>query len=339
MMAIHIANALAENNIESHICVTRKEGVLKPKINDNVNYFFLEKINAIDFKAIYKFREYIKKNEIQIIHAHSSSFFIASMVKLLNSKVKIIWHDHYGDLERIGSRKMQPLKFFSKRFNTIIAVNQNLKKWSEKNLKSKNVVYIPNFAVLSEEKQVTTLGGNNGKRIICLAAFRPQKNHINLLVAFNAAIEKDDDWTLHLVGNHSRDDYFKSIKGFIIDNGLEERVFLYHNVIDVKYILEQSTIGVLSSKSEGLPVSLLEYGLVGLPVVVTNVGACSSVLGEGKNGVLVQPSNSDQLSNALIKLIQSKQLRNTYANNLQKEVLKKYSKKEIIKKIIEIYIS
>jgi glycosyltransferase involved in cell wall biosynthesis len=48
--------------------------------------------------------------------------------------------------------------------------------------------------------------------------------------------------------------------------------FVYGSLQDVENILNQATIAVLSSQSEGLPIALLEYGLHKKPVVVTAVG-------------------------------------------------------------------
>ena len=61
------------------------------------------------------------------------------------------------------------------------------------------------------------------------------------------------------------------------------------------HFLHGADCGVLSSVSEGLPVSLLEYGMAGLPVIVTDVGQCAEVVGNGRFGRVVPPGkpNSD----------------------------------------------
>jgi glycosyltransferase involved in cell wall biosynthesis len=58
--------------------------------------------------------------------------------------------------------------------------------------------------------------------------------------------------------------------------------FVYGSQQDVENILNQATIAVLSSQSEGLPVALLEYGLY-KPVVVTAVGDMP-IINNGVNG-------------------------------------------------------
>ena len=84
---------------------------------------------------------------------------------------------------------------------------------------------------------------------------------------------------------------------------MDNHVFVYGSCSDVHHILRQSTIGVLSSKSQGLPLSLLEYGLAKLPVVVTNVGDCNKVISNKDEGLLVESENDIVLAEALINLI------------------------------------
>ena len=129
---------------------------------------------------------------------------------------------------------------FSLFFNELIAVNELLEKWAIDNLYCKSVLYLPNFVSFNTEaKKVTPLKGQLGKRIVCLANLRPQKDHINLLKAFIQVNQKHPDWTLHLVGKYFNDEYTKNIKLFIKKNHLEYSVFLYGSCPDVDVVLQQ----------------------------------------------------------------------------------------------------
>ena len=71
-------------------------------------------------------------------------------------------------------------------------------------------------------------------------------------------------------------------------------VFIYGSCSDTFNILKLSTIGVLASKSEGLPLALLEYGLANLPVVATNVGDCHRVISNINEGLLVESGKHEE---------------------------------------------
>ncbi|WP_456378328.1 glycosyltransferase family 4 protein [Lutibacter sp.] len=340
MMAVNIANGLAEKGVVSHICTTRLEGDLKSKIVNSVGYLFLNKKSALDFSAIKKLYNYIKLHNIQIIHAHSSSYFTAFLIKILIPTIKIVWQDHYGNSENLKNRNKFPLNGISKNFNSIISVNLVLKEWAKTYLKCKEVYFIPNFASFGTiTSKITFLKGEENKKIVCLANLRPQKDHITLLKSFLIVHKKHLDWTLHIVGIDLKDKYSEKIKLYIKDNKLSNHVFLYGSCSDTRFILEQATIGVLSSKSEGLPVALLEYGLSKLPVVVTNVGECGKVVTNTVNGLVIEPNNKNELAKGVLKLIENSNLGIKYGKNLYNEIQLNYSKENYIKQLLSIYKS
>ena len=95
-------------------------------------------------------------------------------------------------------------------------------------------------------------------------------------------------------------------------------------------ILQQSAIGVLTSKSEGLPLALLEYGWLKKPVVVTDVGEVSSLVTNGKNGFLVIAQQEHLFYEALVALIKNEALQQEFGNALYKIIIDTYSKKAVI---------
>ncbi len=337
MMAVNIANGLAEKGNSSHLCASRAEGILKNKLKQELGYLYLEKTHTFDLSALRKLNRYVKKNKIQLIHAHSNSYFLAVVLKVFyHPKIKIVWHNHTGSNMQLKGLKLWSLKLFSIFFYAAIHVNKNLMAWALHKLNGKKHFYLPNFAVLSNE-QITSLKGLPKHRIVCVAGYRAEKNHLNLLRAFKQVVEKHPDWSLHLVGKGYEDAYHHQINNFISENRLEQSVFQYGVCTDIGNILSQCEIGVLSSDSEGLPISLLEYGLAGLAVVVTNVGECANVLENGKKGLIVQPNNSEELAEKILLLVEDKEIRNTFGKSLLHQVDINYSKNSFLKKLKKIY--
>jgi len=339
MMAVNIANELAkEAGIASHLCATRLEGDLKAKIENTVEYLFLNKKSTFDIKAIRKLNNYIKRHKISIVHAHSSSYFIGFLVKLLNPKLSLIWHNHFGDSINLPFKNRVILTIASFKFKHIISVNTQLNLWAQKHLKVKNNWYLPNFASLNDTMIETTfLKGADKKRILILANLRAEKDHLNLLKAFKSLHHTYSDWTLHLVGADLQDKYAAKIKEYIASKKLRNHVFLYGSCHDTAHILKQATIGVLASKSEGLPVALLEYGLAKLPVVVTDVGECASVVTHEISGTVVVPNNEEALAKALEALVLDKKMRTVLSTALYETVQMKYSRSNFIHTLIAIY--
>ena len=337
-VSVNLANSLVNRIDKSYLCVTRQEGMLKLSLDNKVGYLFLEKKNTIDLMAINRLNSYVKNQKIDIIHAHSTSFFLATIMRILNSNLKIIWHDHYGNSEFLKDRKSLVLKLCSKYFDFVFSVNENLKNWTRNYLKIEDVNYLPNFAVNNEvQTQKTKLFGIEGSRIICLANLRPQKDHITLIRAFKEVVNKHPKWSLHLVGKDFNDEYSLLVKKEIEVHNMSSNIFIYGSKPDITYILSQCEIGLLSSLSEGLPLALLEYGLAKLAVVATKVGECESVIKNENFGIMIESRDEVALHKALNYLVENQDIRKNIARAFKVRVENEYSEKAIGETLIHIY--
>lgn len=335
-MAVNIANTLPDQNVTSFLCATRRAGPLKNEIDNKITFLLLDKKSKLDVRAFRRFFRWIRKEQIEIIHAHSTSILLAVLAKINNRKLKIVWHDHYGMSDAIDYRPSKALKILAKYIDVTIAVNETLADWSKEVLKIKEVYFLRNFATLAQETvRETLLSGIDNKRVVCLANLRPQKNHVQIIKSFKKSIEHYPEWTLHLVGKTFNDEYSEMVKSTITDSNLNGNIFLYGSRNDIKNILEQSTIGVLASVSEGLPISLLEYGNCGLPVIVTNVGQCAEVV--GNQGIIIEDVTIE-LPYALTRLYEkNKNELKLIGSGFRESVQKKYSQEAFTNKLLPIY--
>jgi len=335
-MAVNYANSLADEIAFSGLVATRKEGSLLHQIGPNVSYLFLNKKGKLDLNAVFRLRSYVLKNKVTHIHAHSTSFFLAFLLKLIHPSLIIIRHDHYGNNEFLETRPHFVLKLTTSFFKGVIVVNQNLQNWSEQILKAKNVIYLSNFSVKEiNVSNLTILKGINEKRIVSLANLREQKNHFLLLKVAQKLKQFYPDWTFHLVGKDFEDDYSIKIKQLIQEYDLEHTVFLYGSKDDIGNILNQTSIAILTSQSEGLPVALLEYGLYEKAVVVTNVGEIPKIVQHGKNGFIVDSNESELFYQSLLELIENEALRTDFGNALFDTIQKDYTAESVVRKYLE----
>jgi glycosyltransferase involved in cell wall biosynthesis len=334
-MAVNYANALTDEIAFSGLVATRKQGPLVEQLDEKVKYLFLKRKSTFDVSAVFRLQDFVKKNKVDVVHAHSSSFFLGVLLKIIYPKVQLIRHDHYGNSEFLDKRPsliLSVTKFF---FSGVIVVNQQLKIWSQEKLKIKNCISLSNFYFQERNSnKQTTLEGLSGKRIVCLANLRSQKNHGLVLQVAKILKNTHSDWSFHLVGKDWEDAYSEKIKSEISASGLEQTVFLYGAQLDVSNILRQSTIGILTSKSEGLPVALLEYGWQQKPVVVTAVGEIPLVIQDGVNGFLVPSEDIELFYAALVRLIVNHQLQDDFGSKLYQTVTEVFSARELIKKYL-----
>lgn len=302
-MAVNMANTFSESDISNVLVCSRYGGQLINFLSKETSYYDLEKRNFADIMAFYKLTKIVKKESPDVIHAHSTSLYWAILIKMLFPSVKLLWHDHYGNSESLKDNDRKLIQFFSSHIDGVVAVNEILFHWANRNLKTKNNVFIRNFPLLGK------LLNNVVKEkiiILHLANLRPQKDHLTLIEAVRILKQKTNiPFHVWCVGNDLNDVYSLSLKIAIEKYSIDKEIEIMGAVLDTQSLFEQASIGILCSESEGLPVSLLEYGLAGLPVVVTDVGQCAEVVGKGVFGKVVEPKRPESLAHALLTFIEN----------------------------------
>jgi glycosyltransferase involved in cell wall biosynthesis len=96
-----------------------------------------------------------------------------------------------------------------------------------------------------------------------------------------------------------------------------------------------SDIALLTSDNEAQPISLIEAGMAGIPLVGENVGSVSEVIIDGENGFLTD--NFETRKNALHKLLSSQELRNSFGSNAKAYCLIAFSEDQFISSHREAY--
>jgi glycosyltransferase involved in cell wall biosynthesis len=340
-IAVTIANLLPRSEYKSYLCTTRRDGPLLELLASDVNFFRLSRRGRFDLFALRRFCHYLAQEEIDILHAHGTSVFISAIASLSSPFPKLVWHDHYGRY-RFDDRPVRAYRLAAARVNQVIAVNDPLVEWAIFRLRvaTQRVKYIPNFICETETTTTTrSLPGQRGLRVVCVANFRPEKDHLTLIQALNIVVGRFPSVQLLLVGAEADGPYVDQIRTVIAKYGLAGHVSFLGVRRDVASILKSCDVGVLSSASEGLPLALLEYGAAGLPCIATDVGQCAEVLAEGACGVLVPPKSPQHLAAALASLLESARLRAQLGAKAKLRVQQDYSPAAAIRQICFVYES
>lgn len=335
-MAVNLANSLVGEVEASYLCCTREEGMLEEELNEEVGYLFLNKKHSLDLQTFWKLRAFVKREQIDLVQAHGTSWFWGVLLKMSGLKIKLIWHDHYGESEQLEQRDVRLLKPLARYFDGIISVNETLKTWAEGQLKNNMVIQLNNFIVPNQRKgkRVNLKGKETDFKIICVANLRPQKDHGNLLDAFSIIAARYNNVSLHLFGKDPASNYSRDILDRIANSKFKDRIYYYGAQNSVAEYVRQADLGVLSSKSEGLPLVLLEYAQAGIPIVSTKVGACEELLQDSE--VLVPPGCPEELAQAIIKIYKNpdEHLRNSeYIESIRT----KFGAEKTITKLIRFY--
>jgi glycosyltransferase involved in cell wall biosynthesis len=165
-------------------------------------------------------------------------------------------------------------------------------------------------------------------------ATRSAGNHVHIIAVGRLVKEKRLDRFINLVAE-LRQRANKLISATIVGKGplkarLERQaieaglfpntIVLKDHVQDMRPIYEQADILVLTSDFEGTPNVILEAMASGLPVVATSVGGVAEVVRHGETGYLADPEDKQSMTDALLRLIDSRQLRAELGSRARKYI-------------------
>jgi glycosyltransferase involved in cell wall biosynthesis len=164
------------------------------------------------------------------------------------------------------------------------------------------IVHIYN-AVPTFHRNGTPPPVKSGFTLLHVARLSPAKDQATLVRAFALAKDRVPDLRLWIVGDGPLRSKLESMAQEI---GLRGSVTFFGEQADVAPFFAAADLFVLSSVTEGVPVSLLEAMSAGLPAIVTDVGGMAEVARLSGATVIAPPSNPAALADAIRKVAQSR---------------------------------
>lgn len=172
--------------------------------------------------------------------------------------------------------------------------------------------------------------------LVWIGRFVPEKGLLFLLFALQKVIRKNSAVKLLLGGDGPiKNQLVNSVK----ELGLQKNVVFLGSLgrTEVVVTLSNSSIFVLPSLKEGMPRALLEAMACGRPIIGTNISGIAAVVENGVTGFLVPPKDSEALSDAILKLLSDKDLRENMGHNARELIVSNYNSVKISEKVINVY--
>jgi glycosyltransferase involved in cell wall biosynthesis len=108
---------------------------------------------------------------------------------------------------------------------------------------------------------------------------------------------------------------------------------------DVPRVLSALDGYVLPSREEGLGTAILEALAVGLPVVATRVGGIPESVIHEKTGLLVEPDQPQELADAMLRFMESEELRRTLPEGARHHIETNFTESALVHKTLSFYES
>jgi glycosyltransferase involved in cell wall biosynthesis len=147
-------------------------------------------------------------------------------------------------------------------------------------------------------------------RALFVGVLERYKNVDGLAAAWRLAVERMPDARLLVVGSGRERATIEQLVAELPEQTAWE---LRLTQEEVARVLDESTLLVLPSRSEGLPRIVIEAFCRGRPVVGTRSGGIPDIVEDGVSGVLVPPEDPEALADALVRVLSDHQLQEQLA--------------------------
>ena len=256
-------------------------------------------------------------------------------------RVKYVVHLHGGDYRRFFAGLPRPLQNLARtlyrRADRVIVLGSLWQDYvvQEIGVAPDRIVVLPN-AVLGPG-EIDSSKKLSPPRIAFLGRLTEAKGADEIVQALSDPRVSSRDWTAVLAG----DGEIARFRSRLEDLGLAERVALpgWIESDAVTELLCESSIFVLPSHFENLPLSMLEAMAHGLCCIVTPVGSVEDVIADGVNGLVVPVGDASALAEALLSVLQDAELRMRLSGAARRDFLSDYDYGDYRGKLASIYTS
>ncbi len=347
---INTCNNLCDNYDIEIISFYKLKGDQKDKLDSriNVKYLYNGGPNREEFKSAIKhfniiniFKEMFKAMHILYLRKHlmikeikkSNSDFIVStrldyslLLNKYGNSIKIVQeHCHHNGNKKYIS-KLKKLK----NINYMFALTDTLKNDYEKFLSGSNVkvLVVPNMITMPDV--VSNLDNNN---LITICRLHSVKKIDEMIDIFSKLENKDTK--LYIVGTGDEE---AKLKDIVHSKNLDDRIIFtgYLSQEDMRPYLLDSSIFLMTSLTEGLPMVLLEAMSYGIPCIAYQTSSgVSDIIDNDINGYIIENRDEDLYINTLNNLIKDREKLKLFSINAL-EKAKKFSKDEVKKIWIDI---
>lgn len=285
-----------------------------------------------------------EKRQPTIVHSHGSTAGACARLAARQAGVPYVVHTVHGFhfhefMSALGRRVFIHAERFLARYTDVLlfqnqedldeAARHGIRA-SRANLKVGNGIHWQQYASLQlapiEEIPV----------LLMIARFEPVKNQDMLIRAAHILMKRGVSFQLWFAGGGPRLDYCKQLSDQL---GLGNRAHFMGYVNDVRPLVAQASVSVLTSLKEGIPRGLLEPMAAGIPVVATDVKGNRETVIDGKTGMLVPLNDVRVLADVLQRLIEENTLRRQLGRESAAWVRDNFDESKVVNRLVSIYDS
>jgi len=265
-------------------------------------------LDAVTFLRLLFF---IKNNRFDIVHTHSpKASILGRWAAFLLGVKNIIYTVHGWPFHKFMNPFMYTFFLYLERLTAkitkriIVVSKADLKIGIDKKIAPQDKFNFIHYGVDIEKMERTFLKRKDElyskELIINISSLKHQKGLYYFLDTAKLIIAKRNKLKFLLIGDGPLKNH---IKKAITSYGLKNYVYLAGWVDDLSRIFSKTSVLVLTSLWEGLPLVVLEAIIAGIPAVVTNTGGLLDIVENYRNGIIVKTRDTEKISKAVLQVL------------------------------------
>lgn len=344
------------NGYEVHVCSTNDYETKEDCSIPHCDKFYdmgctLSPFSFQNIKAYKKLKETIDENDYEIIHCHTPVGGLLGRIAAIKARrkgTKVFYtahgfHFHSGAPIKNWLIYYPVEKFLSRFTDVLVTINQEDYKLAKNKLKAGKIKNICGIGIDEKKILAVTADAKTIRKelevledafvVLSVGTLKTNKNHATII----KALKKIDNPDIHylICGDGSEEE---DLRNLIDELNLNENVKLIGYRNDILEIMKSVDLYAFPSFREGMPVSLMEAMLCGLPAVCSDVRGNNELIDELKNGYLLKPDDVEGFANYIdSEYKNSKLVKDLVEYNKKK--LQPYFLENVIKDMTEIYRS
>ena len=307
-VVINLIKNLPRDQWEASLYTLREGGQLVHELReDGFPVHHLNKKDGVNYKLFFRIAGLFKQEKVDIVHCHNFGALLYGSVGSRLARTSGTVYTAHGiySSERLGRLKFARLLPVDR----ILAVSADSREamLAHGSMAPDAVETLPNgidttlFGAKADSSELRAeLGLPLDAPVFGIVArLSPEKMHSVLLDAMALLIKRVPNAVLVIVGDG---DIRADLEKHAAEIDVTSNVSFLGVRSDVHRLLQALDVFVLSSRAEGLSLTLLEAAAAGLPIVATDVGGNSEVVVDGQTGILVEPNNPSALAAAMERI-------------------------------------
>ena len=330
-----LADNLSRRGHEVLLLANRKNGPLfEREHSGSLETRSLDRKSRLDPRILPFLLGAVRSFRPDVLHGHN--FGANSWVRflgVLHPRLPVVCHEHSGRKPGQPRSRNRLDQILYRRCAAVLAVSQEIEGYLLTKIGVSDAILhqVPNGIDVERYARSPTVRPNP-LDVICVASLTPVKNHEVLLRAWRMVASKHPGARLTLVGDGPLRERLLALAR---EGGVSDSVVFAGLQRDVRPFLWRSSVFVLPSQHEGLPLALLEAMAAGLACVASRVGEIPSALGDA--GRLVNPGDDRALATTLLALLDSPEDCERIGRDVAVTAETRFSMRACVDRIEQIY--